>query len=203
MKNLILTLMILVIAIAIPTDDTCGQTPISLTFSPDTLFAYMDGAIDPIEALITLSDMPGEHTTSMIDPTTLRINETLLPHSWELHIDSIGFSPDKLIITITANDLIDFYAPFYDVTYQPITITGHYHDGTSFEFSSDILLRGHASGDLNHDRSIDILDMVCLIRWLFESQELPFSDPVQADMNKDGSTNTTDLVALIRIIFFK
>ena len=203
MKNSLLVVILTLLLAATSSYASSTQQLTSMSFQPDTLFAYMANAVEPMDAYINLKDELGEHIVANIDPATIQVNVDLIPSWFELIIDSIGFSPDRLQLTIPVIDLIDHYSPFYDLSTQPLSVAGIYNDSISFQFDIDILLRGHASGDLNRDNSIDIIDIMLLVGWLFDSTELPFADPSQADMNKDGSTNTTDLVKLIRDIFYK
>ncbi len=65
-----------------------------------------------------------------------------------------------------------------------------------FLFSGDMMAQTSIQGDVNHDGSVDISDIVAVINTI--AGEATYS--ASADVNKDDNTDISDIVAIINII---
>ena len=62
--------------------------------------------------------------------------------------------------------------------------------------------QGGVLGDINVDGTINILDVVILVNFIFDSQTPTDVEFIASDLNSDGTLNVLDIVQLVNIIFY-
>ena len=60
----------------------------------------------------------------------------------------------------------------------------------------EVVYHENVLGDINEDGSINVVDIVNLVNWIFD--DLPYS--IVADINEDGNINVVDVVVLVNSI---
>jgi hypothetical protein len=178
------------------TADITGKTLID----PDTMYAYQVKSIDTLIATIIFGDLP-EGPVAYIDPSSIRVNDTLAPLSWQILPSHPDFTGEVMEITINLNQFLLFtYVPFWDTTVQTYTVSGRYAKRCEFEVTGEVTLFGHTTGDVNNDGQVNVSDATYLVDYLFQGGAAP---PVleTADVNHDGSVNIVDVTAMLKLLF--
>ena len=67
------------------------------------------------------------------------------------------------------------------------------------EYESDITICT-ASGNVNNDESIDVLDIVAIVNFIIGTSSFNSDQECEADINIDGNIDVLDLIHLVQII---
>ncbi|MBU8934268.1 MAG: right-handed parallel beta-helix repeat-containing protein [candidate division Zixibacteria bacterium] len=171
---------------------------------PDMMFVRFAYMIEPMMATITFGDFNDGHSASDIDPATILVNGSISPDSWTLVPHHPDFQGEVMEIIIPVRDFILGYGLMWDSTVHPFDVSGQFSGGGDFAIVGEVSLRGHRSGDLNADGSVNIADLTYLVTYLFLGGPPP---PVWAVANVDGITgpagsiDISDLTYLVAYLF--
>ena len=175
-----------------------GCIEVKSTIVPDTIYAYMANAIDPITGIVTLG----------FDGNGIQGKE--LNHNsfgFDFPFDSIkvldnidGFAGDATVMYFSVKDYIQDISPFFDTTVYNESKIGNYIDGQETFTQFNYVLIGHRSGDLNADGAIDIADLVFFVEYMFNNGSPP-QVLGSADLNHDDVIDIGDLVEMIEMMF--
>ena len=188
--------------------DTCelsvnvqvGQLDVTTIIDPDPMWMVEAYHIDTLYATIYLGNFDNGHTVADIDPTTVVINDSLIPTSTAIISDYPGFVGEVMEITEPIYDFIDYYMPLYDTTVATYTVSGLFTDDTEFSEVGQVRLIGLLVGDVNVDGQVDIADMIYLIDYYFQHGPPPILLET-ADMDKNQLLDISDLMMLIDYMF--
>ena len=70
----------------------------------------------------------------------------------------------------------------------------------NIEDCESVELLSIASGDINFDTSLDVLDVVLLVNEILQAGGFTSSQFIAADMNGDGILNVVDVVLLVNAV---
>lgn len=188
--------------------DTCelsvnvqvGQLDVTTIVRPDPMRMVDAYRVDPMYATIYLGNFDDGHTVADIDPTTIVINNSLIPTSTAIISDYPGFVGEVMEITEPIYDFIEYYMPLYDTTVATYTVSGLFTDDTEFSEVGQVRLIGILVGDVNVDGQVDIADMIYLIDYYFQGGPPPMLLET-ADMDKNQLLDISDLMLLIDYMF--
>jgi hypothetical protein len=149
-----------------------------LTYIKQTLYGITGTVKDidgnPLAATITLIGHDFDHSEIYTDPDVGDYHRVCLPGTYDLQVEAAGFEPQIF------NDVL--------VVENTLTVINIIF-GESF-----------ATGDVNQDGEINILDVMRLINFIL-STEVPNPTEFQlADFIEDSILNIQDIVALVRYI---
>lgn len=168
--------------------------------TPTLLFAYYPQAIEPIgEGTIIVGDLQTGNLNEIL-PNTFRINGTIVPTAINLLPNYPGFTGPVYELKYSLTTFIEWYLPFYDSSLHDFMVTAVCDDMDDFQFPGQVMLRGHATGDVNRDGRLNITDLSFLTGFMFRSGTAP-ADMTAADVNHDGSVNVADVIQLVRKLF--
>lgn len=170
------------------------------TIEPDLMQLPLQGLRFAEMATIRLGNLDGGYICGDIDPSSVLINATITPTSWELLASHPDFDGDVFQITCPVEDFLVTYGVLADTTIQLHNVSGEYNDLESFSVDGTITIVGHTTGDMNDDGTINIVDLTHFVAYLFSGGPPP---PIMesADMNRDGSINIADLTFLVNYLF--
>ncbi len=172
----------------------------NITIDPDTLLIVFSNTVNPIYVNVILGNFNGGHTADQIDQASVMVNSVLSPHSITLLPSYEGFGGSVLSIDIDGKDLVESYGHFFDLIPDILTVEGAFIDTSNFSAEGAVMLRGHISGDMNGDGSIDNVDLTALINYMF----MGGSGPViagAADMDGSCTVDVLDITSLIRYLY--
>jgi hypothetical protein len=155
------------------------------------------GTID----IFVAGEVASGYSPADVNLSTLLINGSLpavQPEVLESHPDYQG---SVLRVGVDMAAFAGSYGILYNTTVQNYTVAGQFADATAFSISDDFDYLGHIAGDVNVDRSVNVLDLTYVIDRVFRGGA-PYVDPIEADINADGTPgNVLDLTYLINHIF--
>jgi hypothetical protein len=179
-------------------DDGC--TGPKALIDPDTMYVFQAHTIDPLAATIYFGDFTDGHTVNDIDPTSMNINSTITPTSWNTLPSYPGFVGEVMEITFPIRDFILGYGPLWDTTIQAYTVSGEFNGKCGFSIDGEVTMFGHTSGDVNGDGAVNIGDLTYLVDFLFNGGAEP-PIPETADLDHSGAVNVADVAELVRVLF--
>jgi len=170
----------------------------SLLIDPFFQYIYFAHAIIPMSATIYMGDFSYGLTANDVDPTSVLVNGTIAPTSWEIITDPGIFDGDIFKFEIPIADFILGYGWVWDSTSQEYTVTWQPVDGGGQGCSAAevFVLFGHTSGDLNLDGVVDIADLLMLVDFMFRNGPAP-EILEAADVNGDCAVDIGDLTYLV------
>ncbi len=177
-----------------------GSFTADLMMDPDTIFVVWADAVNPISGYLYFGNFSDLHTPVEVNGLSLTINGSIPAISTSV-VDSIpGFNGDVLMIEFSQEQFIYWYGALYDYSLQPFNLSGSFDDGMPFSVDGEVTFRGHLSGDINLDGSVDISDITFLSNYFFGGGRAP-RIPEVGDLDKDGFLDITDMTLLIQYIF--
>ena len=133
-------------------------------------------------------------------PTTLVINSSLEPKSWNLYSNYGDFDGTVLKVLVAIDSFIATYPAWDDTVINQYTVAGQYYSGEDFNLEGEFTCIGLISGDANGDRTVDVGDIVFLVSHIFLNGLCPCPNET-GDATGDGLFNVGDVVYLVNHIF--
>ncbi len=181
-------------------EDCQPNIALGAVFRPRTFYAFDANAVVQNIGAVIIGNFGPNHTAEDVDLSSCRILNGLIPiNAFVWHYYG-PFTENTVRCSYDVSAYVRQFVPFYDSSYLPVTVTGEYSDGQSFEVVDSVLFIGHRTGDVNLDGSVDISDIISLVNYFFMQGEAP-TDRGTADLNKDGLLDISDLTALLDIAF--
>jgi hypothetical protein len=141
-----------------------------------------------------------EYTVDQIDLGSILIGTSTVPSSISVLASHPDFVGEVLEIIFDLRSLVSGYGFLWDTTFQTVAVSGNLLEGGGFLATTELLLIGHRSGDVNADGAVNIVDVQYLIRYLMAGGDEPL--PYAAgDADCSGAVNISDAVYLIQYIF--
>jgi hypothetical protein len=170
-------------------------------WDPDTLYMFWTNSIDPIPASLTIGwwgDNPGSSTPN---PATIQITDVPAFDSVQVLSGVPGFDGDVVRVHFPVKEFILAQGLLFDYADVPFTVTGEFMDGSPLEINSTVIIGGHISGDVTGDGSIDITDLIYIVKYMFQDGPAP-RIMRQADVNASGGpVDISDLIYLVSYMF--
>ena len=186
--------------------DVCDENPpCRIIIWPDPMYSVdlytCDSARVGITAsLLAFGEFAAGHITEDLDPTTLVINSTLAPKSWNLYQNYGDFEGTVLKVLVAIDSFIATYPLWDDTVLNQCTVSGQYYSGEDFYIELDFTCIGLISGDANGDKTVDVGDIVFLVSHIFQNGLCPC--PIATgDATGDSQLNVGDVVYLVNFIF--
>ena len=186
-------------------EDYCislGEPPLTWMAVPDTIYTAVKFSINPVDGYIYLtSEAAGVDVNTMtnvgmnLDGCALAVTTEVVAAPYPLTGDALKVTYDQkdfvLCEEVRQGGLVwDWVESFFDVTFD---------EGGPFTGSID--MRGHVSGDLNLDGSVDVADVTFMVAYLFTGGPAPLVIEA-ADVDASGDTpNVADLTRLVGYLF--
>lgn len=174
--------------------------PAKVLITPDTMFAFYIYAIDPMMATVYLGNLSGGRMPSDIVPSTVRINETIVPTSWAILPSYPGFTGEVMEIVFPIAEFLVGYGAFYNTTLRTFTVSGEFTNDAAFSAVGKVTLIGHLAGDINNDGAVNVADVVYLADYLFAGGLAPLVDET-ADADGNCRINVADLTYLVNYLY--
>ncbi len=181
--------------------DALITPPPKVVIIPDTMFAYYAYTIDTMMATVYFGDFSEGYLPSDIVPATVRINDSIVPTSWEILTSYPGFAGEVMEIVFTVKEFLQSYGIFFDTTLQSFSVSGEFNDSSPFGVNGRVTLIGHVSGDLNNDGMVNVADLTYLVDYLFAGGPAPLVSGV-ADTDGNCTTNVGDVSYLVNYLYF-
>jgi hypothetical protein len=157
-------------------------------------------ALVPRFANIYLGNLAQNRIVGDIVPSSVALNNSVIPSSIQLFSSYEGFEGEVLQIQVPLHDFIGTYMPVWDTLHSTYAISAVLSDGLSIQAGGQVILVGHRRGDLNYDNEVNVLDLTILVNYLFRDSRLPDMSNA-ADFDSSGTINILDLIFLVDRIF--
>ncbi len=179
-----------------------GPVGDNLLVSPDSIYAFMSGTVDPFYIVLDLgNDFAPGYDVNDINLATVQVNGYAVDSATVLP-GAPGFSGPVLRIKVNAASFIHpHYESLAGLTLQTAEVTGSMNDATPFSTTSETFVYGgHPVGDLNMDGRVTVGDLTYFVQFLF-NQGRPPQIMAVADLNHTNTVTVADLVYLVQYLF--
>ncbi len=170
------------------------------TIEPDLMQLPLQGLRFTETATVCLGNLQDGYVTGDIDPSSVLVNTTIAPATWEVLPSHPDFDGEVFQITFPVEDLLVTYGLQMDTTVHIHNVSGEYNDQSSFSVDGTVTIVGHITGDMNDDGTIDVGDLTFLVAYLFQSGPPP-PVPAAGDVDGSGSIDVGDLTYLVAYLF--
>ncbi len=172
----------------------CGE--MKTVMVPDSLHIKYADLVEPMIVEVYLGNFFGDYTAADINPSSLTVNDTILPQTTELLENYSGFVGEVWKADIAVKGFIEGYGLIWGTVELPYVVAGEWDDGEPFEVSGTVKITGHKAGDLNYDGQVNVLDIMFLVDYKFRAGPPP--EPLEAaDFDCDERVNVLDVLYLI------
>jgi hypothetical protein len=191
------------------TINVSGEVPVTYLFEPDPVLVMYKYAIDPMNGYIYLSgDAVGGNVNDIdLESVVLKIDDCTVPQTDDPIIIIGGYGEltgDVLKVTFNLTEYIlceedgspifgdidSFFDVFFDLS------------GVPGQMSGKVTMRGHHSGDLNLDGSVNVADVTYFVEYLFFGGPAPVIMELADVDGSGGNPNVADLTYLVNYLFF-
>jgi hypothetical protein len=167
---------------------------------PEEMYRYYMYAFDPIIATVHVGNLSGGYTASDIDQSSVVINDSIVPISFEVVPSHAGFTGEVLKLTLPVIGFIRGYGPLLDINERVFTVSGQYNDSGLFMAAGAVTIIGKMYGDADGSGYVDVDDVVFLLHFMFTGGPAP-SPIILGDNDCSGDVDIDDVVYLIEYIF--
>jgi hypothetical protein len=167
---------------------------------PAMMYRYYMYAFDPIIADVYIGNLADGYSASDIDQSTVLVNDSIVPTSFEVIGSHPDFSGEVLKMTMPVEGFIRGYGPLVDINVLDFWVSGEYDDEVSFLAPGSVTIIGKLYGDSNGDGLVDIDDVVFLLQFMFAGGPAP-AELIFGDNNCSGEIDIDDVIYLIEYIF--
>jgi hypothetical protein len=174
--------------------------PAKAIIDPDTMYAIYDYAIDTMTATVHVGDFSGGRTPTDIAPSTMRVNGTIAPISWQILPSYPEFTGEVMEMIISIPEFVAGYGIFLDTSMRSFTVTGKFTDNTDFVGYGTVTLVGYICGDVNSDAQVNVADIVYFVDFLFRGGSPPLIEKT-ADVDGNCRLNVVDITYLVNYLF--
>jgi len=184
--------------VVVKSESGLGQSSINRSFKVNSLFPssfniefnnYLGTIESPYIAIydnnlilnvINNGWMDDIYNVNINNENGFQYNDTIILNSNASHIMNVDIA--EIMSNNTSNHIVDIeiYSNNKDISYN---------------YSINLLF-DESYGDLNNDGESNVVDVVNLVNWIFDSS--PYN--AIADMNSDGNVNVVDVVVLVNLI---
>jgi hypothetical protein len=151
-------------------------------------------------ARICLGNYSEEKSVDEINLSSLYVNDFIKPAEFTIVRPFGYFFSDVLDAKVRASELVEFYGPAWDTATHTYTVTGEFDDGEPISLENKLVIIGYIAGDANFDWQLDVLDILCLIDFMFKDGDPP-KRIESCDTDCDGIFSILDIVNLIDFKF--
>ncbi|MEW5922465.1 MAG: right-handed parallel beta-helix repeat-containing protein [Candidatus Zixiibacteriota bacterium] len=169
---------------------------------PTLMYAYWAFSMETFYIDIYLYEVGADYSIYDVDTGAVMINGTMHPPSFE-YIPETDSTQEALKMTLNRADFIVSYFPIWDNAILKYTISLSYTKDMLWptQINGWTYIRGHISGDFNDDGSINLLDVIYLIRFLYHGGPMPVPEAMAADVDGSQAVNIRDVSYLVNYLF--
>ena len=172
----------------------CGE--MITVIIPDSMHIKYADLVEPMIAEIYFGNFFEAYTASDINPSSVTVNDGIIPQSIELVSGYEGFVGECWRLQLPVKGFIESYGLIWGTSDYPFTVSGEYNDNQPFEVMGTVKMTGHRPGDINLDGRVNVIDILFLVDYKF--REGPPPEPLEiADFNCDEIVNILDILYLI------
>ncbi|GEM_PF-1700081 len=169
----------------------------------DTLYAYMANAVNPVVKTLYFGNFENTTAAEVVSNGNITINGDITPLSAEVVPAPFGgFTGYVVKAEIDVRDLIEVYEPLWDITEQTFSVgfAAAPLNPPPPGITGTVIMKGHISGDVNLDGTLNVLDILYLIQHKFHDGPAPRMFAT-ADVNVDGVINVLDIIAMVNYMY--